>query len=128
VGDHDGRLVIFTYKEVEEDISSIVDQSEEREPLKAQVPQLQFFDEIFAFEMEFNIQKCIDIMPKITAIEWLNQNYEGYRPRFLVSSEKSIKLFDIKVREIEPFRANFDFSTSGFLPKNMSAQAYYNKE
>lgn len=77
VGDNDGRIVVFTIKDDEKENG---------------MPQLQFFEEIFAFDYEFNSQKSIDISAKVTALEWVNRGYNGCRPSFLAANEKSIKL------------------------------------
>ena len=65
---------------------------------ESKYPKLEFFEEIFAFDPEFNFQKCIDVAPKITAIEWLNRGYKGLKPQLLVSNEKHIKLYSLKNR------------------------------
>lgn len=72
------------------------------------IPYLQFFEEIFAFEPEFDFQRSMDIAQKVTAIEWLNQGYHGIRPSFLASNEKSVKLYQLKERETESFRSESD--------------------
>ena len=54
---------------------------------------MQFFDEIYAFDMEFNFQKLIEVPPKVNAIEWLNK---GDYNKFLAANEKCIKLYSIK--------------------------------
>ena len=65
-------------------------------------PQLQFFEEIFAFEPEFQFQDIIEISPKVTAIEWLNRGYQGRRPCLIAANEKTVKLFQLKERHDDP--------------------------
>lgn len=104
VGDHDGRIVIFTFNDTAEGA---------RVP-----PQLQFYEEIFAFEPEFQFQDIIEITPKITSIEWLNRGYQGRRPSFLASNEKGVKLFQLKERFDDPSVAS-DSGTAA--PKNVTS-------
>jgi hypothetical protein len=51
-----------------------------RETMEKLHPKLEYFEEIFAYDMEFNVQKCVDVQPKINAIEWLNKGYKGRKP------------------------------------------------
>jgi hypothetical protein len=64
VGDHDGRVVIFTYVEPSlemrmENVNPDIRQTPE--DLESKYPKLEFFEEIFAFDPEFNFQKCVDV-------------------------------------------------------------------
>jgi len=81
LGDHDGRIVISSFCEKYD------------EECGRTLPHLQFFDEIYAFDMEFNFQKLIEVPPKVNAIEWLNK---GDYNKFLAANEKCIKLYSIK--------------------------------
>lgn len=110
VGDNDGRIVVFSFKE-DDDFKGM--------------PQLQFFEEIFAFDPEFNSQKCIDIAPRVTALEWLNRGYSGSRPQFLACNEKSIKLIKLKVRDEHFNLRELQASQAGTtLPKSVSSANY----
>lgn len=90
VGDHEGRICIFSVTSKDEtDFQSSDDEEndpnertgmtddehnqQQRGSRTKSFPHLQYFEEIFAFEHEFNYQKSIEIMPKITALEWLNK-------------------------------------------------------
>lgn len=104
VGDHDGRIVVFSFKISDEgpglkklsgDLHPAEDEEEgeRHSPRPQQSPQLQFFEEIFAFDPEFNFQKSIEVSQQVTALEWMNRGYYGHRPCLLAANEKIIKLF-----------------------------------
>lgn len=100
-GDNDGRVVIFSYIEPSaEEKMDLLDQNPDLrgEHIKSLQPKLEYFEEIFAFDPEFNFQKCVNVLPQVTAIEWLNKGYQGRKPQLLVSNEKSIKLYSLKSR------------------------------
>ena len=82
-------MVIFSY--VEPKIEDKLDP--DQRDLEKQHPKLEFFEEIFAYDLEFNFQKCVDVQPRINAIEWLNKGYRGKKPQLLIANEKHVKLY-----------------------------------
>ena len=55
VGDHNGRVIIFKFTEADED----------------GFPHLGFYDEIEAFEIDYDFAGLIDIPTKVNALTWV---------------------------------------------------------
>lgn len=57
VGDHDGRVVVFSFVEPSmEDKMDVQDSNQDARPeqMEKLYPKLEYFEEIFAFDPEFN--------------------------------------------------------------------------
>lgn len=78
VGDHDGRVIIFKYTSKDED----------------GYPHLSFYDEIIAFDPDYDYAGLIEIPPKINALAWIPK-YSGSSAGFLVANDKYIKLYSL---------------------------------
>ncbi len=81
VGDNDGRVVIFKFHE---------SQVDEDDPY----PYIDFYDEIIAFDPDYDCAKMIEIAPSITGLSWLPSRGNP-RSHLLISNEKTIKLFSL---------------------------------
>ena len=81
VGDHDGRVIIFKFTDKDED----------------GYPNLSFYDEILAFDPDYDYAGLIEIPPKVNALSWIPTFRDKYS-WLLVANDKYVKLFSVQTQ------------------------------
>ena len=78
-GDHDGRVIIFKFNEFDDE----------------GYPHLSFYDEILAFEPDYDYAGLIEIPPVINSVAWV-PDFDSEISRILVANDKYIKMYHLK--------------------------------